>query len=266
MTLTMSAAAVRAETLVGGSTPHGESGWCLEFACRTVYGHNGPYKWLGGNPRVPWAASYWAGAKRYGRVVQTSDPTRIPRGAMTFSKGSSKFGHVFIALGDGWCASTDYPTSRKIGRIRITDLMTGWGHKLLGYIEVTGDGVDLRDKGPVDLMDPSQYYVGAHGDHVLWLGQRLVAHGAKRYTPTRDFTKADLRAVAAFQRAQDWDGPGADGLPGAETLRRLKAKPAGASVTPGKVLNLDNWKLTLPTGRSRASSTCSASSRSRTRM
>lgn len=218
----MSSAAVRAESLVGHSTPHGEAGWCLEWCVRNVYAIGGPYRW-GGNGRA-WAINYWLAAKKWGRVVETSDPTRVPRGAMTFSKGSSKYGHVFIALGEGRCASTDYPTPRRIGRPRITDLLAGWNHKLLGYIEVTGDGVDLRDKGPVDRMDPKNYYLGAYGDHVVWLGQRLKAHGyPNRYTPTNTFTSADVQAVAWFQRRQKWVGPGADGFPGVETLKRLAA-------------------------------------------
>lgn len=222
MTLRMSAAGARAESLVGHSTPHGESGWCAEWTIRDVYQNFGPYKW-GGNGRA-WAINYWDAAKRWGKVIETPDPTRIPRGAMTFSKGSSKYGHVFIALGDGRCASTDYPTPRRIGRIRITDLLTGWNHKLLGYIEVTGDGVDLRDKGPVDRMNPANYYLGAYGDHILWLGQRLKAHGyPSRYTPTNTFTTSDVKAVAWFQRQQRWAGNGADGFPGHLTLERLAA-------------------------------------------
>jgi hypothetical protein len=218
----MTTAANRADNLVGGPTPHGESGWCLEWCVRTVYNISGPYRW-GGNG-ANWAINYWLAAKKYGRVVETNDPTRIPRGAMTFSKGASKYGHVFIALGDGLCASTDYPTPRKIGMVRITDLLFGWGHRLLGYIEITGDGVDLRDPGPVDRMNPANYFVGAHGDHVLWLGQRLKAKGyPTRYAPTKDFTNSDLKAVAWFQRKQGWTGQAADGLPGNETLKRLAA-------------------------------------------
>lgn len=232
MSLRMTAAGARAESLVGHGTPHGESGWCAEWTIRDVYRNLGPYRW-GGNGRA-WAINYWDAAKRWGKVVETSDPAQIPRGALTFSKGSSKYGHVFIAAGHGRCYTTDYPVARKIGHVRITDLLTGWNHRLLGYVLVTGEGVDLRDDVAPNRMDPAAYFTGAEGDHVLWLGQRLVAHGYRRtpvpYKPTTTFTKADLTATAWFQRQQKtnghyWTGAAADGWPGAETLRRLAMPP-----------------------------------------
>lgn len=226
------AAAEIAESKVGHSTPHGESGWCLEWTVRDVINYQGPCRWAG-NGR-PWAINFWLAAKKWGRVVETSDPTRIPRGALVFTKGRSVYGHVFIALGNGYCASTDYPTARKIGKARITDLLAGWGHVLLGYVEITGDGLDLRDSGPVDQLDPANYYIGAHGAHVLWIGQRLVAHGVGswRYKPTTDFTAADVKKIAAFQRAQGWRGQGADGLPGVLTLRLLAQRAPNEPVEP----------------------------------
>lgn len=76
----------------------------------------------------------------------------------------------------------------------------------------------------VDRMDPANYYLGAHGNHVTWLGQQLVKHGFGRfYTkgPGPTFTETDRRAVQAFQKAQGWKGSAADGFPGHETLKRL---------------------------------------------
>lgn len=108
--------------------------------------------------------------------------------------------------------------------------------------------------GPVDRMEPANYFVGAHGDHVLWFGQRLVAHGARDYTPTRDYTNADVRECAAFQRRQTtngrfWTGADANGLPGRETLRRLAAEPLPPARLPADVLPLDRFKLTTPYGK-----------------
>lgn len=222
----MEQAALTALSKVGHATPHGEAGWCLEWCVVDVYDVPAPWKFrtVYRTQGHPWAAHYWNAAKQLGRVVETSDPTRIPRGAMTFSKGAAKYGHVFIATGDGWCCSTDYPTARRIGRIRITDLLRGWNHRLLGYIEITGEGFDFRNPGPPDQMDPANYYLGAVGDHVVWLGQRLLAHGYPgKYRVTETFTGADVKAVSWFQRQQNWTGNGADGLPGIETLRRLAA-------------------------------------------
>ncbi|QMV21383.1 hypothetical protein GQS52_05895 [Streptomyces sp. SCUT-3] len=65
---------------------------------------------------------------------------------------------------------------------------------------------------------------GRHGDHVLLLGERLVHRGFAahyRQGPSRTWSEADRRNVAAFQRAQGWSGPDADGFPGPETWRRL---------------------------------------------
>lgn len=101
--------------------------------------------------------------------------------------------------------------------------------------------------GTIDKMDPANYYVGAKGEHVHWLGTRLVAHGTKDYTPTITFTKADVKAIAAFQRKQGWTGADADGLPGKETLKRLAAPPPKASL-PAQVIDLRPWKLTIPFG------------------
>lgn len=88
-------------------------------------------------------------------------------------------------------------------------------------------GKPSRRKRP-RRMSPAAYYLGATGEHVTWLGQRLVAHGfGKHYDvgPGPRFTKADRANVRAFQRAQGWSGTDADGFPGPETLRRLRAKP-----------------------------------------
>jgi hypothetical protein len=77
-------------------------------------------------------------------------------------------------------------------------------------------------------LNPANYYLGAHGPQVTWLGKRLVAHGfGKHYTdgPGPTFTKADQANVRDFQHAQGWKGADADGLPGKETLKRLNAKP-----------------------------------------
>lgn len=92
---------------------------------------------------------------------------------------------------------------------------------------------NARPAASTNRMDPKAYFLGATGSHVTWLGQRLVAHGYGRFYsvgPGPNFTAADRNAVAAFQRAQGWTGRDADGLPGPETLKRLKAAPKAASI------------------------------------
>ena len=83
-----------------------------------------------------------------------------------------------------------------------------------------------------DRMDPAAYFLGAHGEHVTWLGERLIVHlKALGITPPYKsgagptFTATDMEAVRDFQLAQGWRGDDADGLPGAETLKRLAAAP-----------------------------------------
>lgn len=79
--------------------------------------------------------------------------------------------------------------------------------------------------------NPANYYIGAHGPWVRWLGRRLVAHGFTKhgdkngYQPGPTFTRYDRENVRDFQRAQGWTGSDADGFPGPETLKRLAAKP-----------------------------------------
>lgn len=79
----------------------------------------------------------------------------------------------------------------------------------------------------IDRMDPKAYFMGARGQHVTWLGQRLVKHGFDPYRngPGPTFTDVDRRAVRMFQQAQGWTGTDADGLPGPTTLKILAAAP-----------------------------------------
>lgn len=92
------------------------------------------------------------------------------------------------------------------------------------------------DKHPMTnlpRLDPDSYRVGVRGTHVRWLANRLIAHGYERFYkngPDLTFTRTeDKRAVRRFQLDQGWTGRGrnggANGLPGRETLRRLRAEP-----------------------------------------
>lgn len=88
----------------------------------------------------------------------------------------------------------------------------------------------LQAGGPVDRMNPNNYFVGAEGDHVLWLARRLMAHGVRRpykkNGPDRHFSAVeDMVAVRRFQKKQGWSGSDANGLPGKITLRLLAGEP-----------------------------------------
>lgn len=100
----------------------------------------------------------------------------------------------------------------------------------------TGDHEPLPD---LDRMDPANYFIGAVGAHVTWLGERLVAHGFGAHYidgPGPTFTEADRLNVRDFQLAQGWTGTekggDADGFPGPETLKRLAADPVNTPTAP----------------------------------
>ncbi|MFI6205255.1 peptidoglycan-binding protein [Streptomyces sp. NPDC051041] len=85
---------------------------------------------------------------------------------------------------------------------------------------------------------------GADNAYVTQLGRMLVARGAGRFygfAPGPRWTDADRRATRAFQLAQGWRGPAADGLPGPRTWellvsgggRDIPAERPGPATPPG---------------------------------
>ncbi|WP_217144028.1 peptidoglycan-binding protein [Streptomyces sp. AC627_RSS907] len=98
----------------------------------------------------------------------------------------------------------------------------------------------------------SSFGPGASGEHITELGRMLVARGGGHFYPSGPGTRwseADRRATRAFQLAQGWRGPDADGLPGPKTWRLLAegrgkdipapaARPASHGVAgyPGRAL------------------------------
>lgn len=105
----------------------------------------------------------------------------------------------------------------------------------------------LPGKEQIDRMDPKNYGPGHIGEHITWYGERLIVHGfGKHYTsgPGPVWGAADRDNTIDFQKAQGWSGSNADGLPGAETLRRLAADP---DTSPTR-FDVTSWKLTLPIG------------------
>jgi peptidoglycan hydrolase-like protein with peptidoglycan-binding domain len=76
--------------------------------------------------------------------------------------------------------------------------------------------------GEHNFNDPNGYKIGIVGDQVLKLGQRLVLHGAKNYTPTRNYTSADVNQVKIFQKKYKLL---VDGIPGPITLAALAKDP-----------------------------------------
>lgn len=82
-----------------------------------------------------------------------------------------------------------------------------------------------------DKMDPTAYFMGVQGDHVTWLGERLIAHGfdkhhtGDKYIPGPTFSEIDRLNVQDFQKSRGWEGSDADGYPGAASLKILSLDP-----------------------------------------
>lgn len=83
----------------------------------------------------------------------------------------------------------------------------------------------------LNKLDPFSYYVGATGQHVTWLGRRLIAHGfdkrgdADGYQPGRVFTEYDRANVRDAQIARGVSEKDATGLPGKALLVYLARPP-----------------------------------------
>ncbi|MFE9441010.1 peptidoglycan-binding protein [Streptomyces sp. NPDC006602] len=99
-----------------------------------------------------------------------------------------------------------------------------------------------KPAAPVETPFPGAAYFGpgANNKYVTQLGRMLVERGAGRYYtsgPGPRWSDADRRATRAFQQAQGWRGPGADGLPGPRTWALLvtgqgRDVTAGAAASP----------------------------------
>jgi hypothetical protein len=161
MTLTQSQAATRAKAKVGHSN---QIGSCLAECINPAYNPplpiHGPWR-FGGNGKA-WAYNYWLAAVEHGKVVKTSDPMKIPAGALLFHaprKGATtnggRAGHVAIGAGNGYEYSTDQPRDGRWGKVKISAVEQAWGKKLVGYIVVTGDGVRLMPD-PAEPAKPSE--------------------------------------------------------------------------------------------------------------
>ncbi|MGV9451160.1 peptidoglycan-binding protein [Streptomyces sp. NPDC003635] len=83
---------------------------------------------------------------------------------------------------------------------------------------------DAGEPGSTPYPGRAYFGPGAHNKYVTRLGRMLVERGAGRYYtsgPGPRWSDADRRATQAFQRAQGWWGPDADGLPGPRTWELL---------------------------------------------
>ncbi|KUL34380.1 hypothetical protein ADL22_30500 [Streptomyces sp. NRRL F-4489] len=98
-------------------------------------------------------------------------------------------------------------------------LVNGIGHD----IPPAANGSGTAGTGPA-FPGRGVFRPGQSNTFVTQLGQQLVKKGfGRHYTvgPSPHWSESDRRNVEAFQRAQGWRGPDADGYPGPETWRRL---------------------------------------------
>lgn len=81
------------------------------------------------------AADAWAHFQATGAAhpATASDGEKPPIGAWLYYQGSSSAGHVTVYLGNGMAASTDLPTSGRVGIVRATDPITVWHQTYLGW-------------------------------------------------------------------------------------------------------------------------------------
>ncbi|MFB9558649.1 peptidoglycan-binding protein, partial [Streptomyces roseoviridis] len=79
------------------------------------------------------------------------------------------------------------------------------------------------------------YGYGANGPHVTKVGQALVKKGfGKHYKsgPGPEWTDADTRNYADFQRSLGYTGKAADGVPGEASLKKLLSTLPGKTAAP----------------------------------
>lgn len=210
-------------------------GMCQYFQVIEIFGTMG----VGDYDRdgSPDAEDGWKAAVANGVVVPASKIERysdIPLGYQLFWGGGSRdHGHTATSAPGGMAIGTDRPYTGRIGMVHIEDINRAWRLPFLGYATTEGHGLRLTDKPgtkppKMNKMDPSSYFIGAIGDHVTWLGERLVAHGFGQFYkkgPGPVFSEVDRKAVQACQRAQGFSGADADGFPGKTTLAFLASAP-----------------------------------------
>jgi len=142
---TATSAVARALAYVGKAYP---VGMCQKWT-NEIFGTGAVGDWDG--DRDADAVDGWKKALAKGKVVKAASIKSlddIPAGRMLYWSGGSRgFGHAAVSIGNGQIASTDAPTSGRVGKVAIDWVRQRWGLTFLGYVEVEGNGYTLADKG-----------------------------------------------------------------------------------------------------------------------
>jgi N-acetyl-anhydromuramyl-L-alanine amidase AmpD len=125
-------------------------------------------------------------------------------------------GLAYHALGgSAWGGHTSCPGSKIVAQLPKI---------VLRAKEIAGVKVDTPKPVYAPFPGKSFFRLGQKHKLITAMGVALVKAGYKGYKvgPGEEFTRADIKAVAWFQRKQGWTGADADGYPGPETWKRLK--------------------------------------------
>lgn len=100
----------------------------------------------------------WLGAKKRHYVDRGSE---VPAGVPVYWLGGSRgFGHAAVSLGGGYCRSTDWPSSGRVGTARIDDVTRAFNQTLVGWTEdINGSvipGAAALAANPKRVIDASE--------------------------------------------------------------------------------------------------------------
>ncbi|MEU6082220.1 peptidoglycan-binding protein [Streptomyces sp. NPDC047108] len=204
--------------------------------------------WLVGNGRANHAGLGDGDVLR--AVINESD---LPPDNEADTDGNRHFyGFECINLGDG---DDPWPEKQKLAIEKASAALCrahGWTHKsVIGHLEWQPGKQDprgftmksMRDRiakrlgrdpeGPTDPPAPPKYEPfpgasffreGRNSKIITAMGKRLVAEGCGRYEvgPGPEWTNADKKSYAAWQRKLGYSGSDADGIPGKTSWDKLK--------------------------------------------
>ncbi|MFJ9583859.1 peptidoglycan-binding protein [Streptomyces acidicola] len=197
----------------------------------------------------------WTGSlDKYG--VRISKDELQPGDMLLFHNPADPQNGSHVVIFGGWTDSTRayyvaYESTRPHARRQVTPYAY-WKnssryvpYRYKGLVAGSAGAVS-EESGAADEYPGAVYFgPGANNAYVTRLGRMLAERGASRFYTTGPgpvWTEADRRATRAFQEAQGWSGPAADGLPGPTTWEYLveglgqdvpAAERAGATGSPG---------------------------------